>query len=472
MSAFLWILRRECRDQIVTRRFQWGLTICILLSVLTAFVRSTRYIEAHTESQEFAQRWRNSLGEQLQRDESLEVASMRSLSPLATLSLGLESITPFRFYSTKEGLRLGESRSSHDPVDALFGHLDLALVVQMIMSLLTIALGFDAICGERKQGTLSMLLSYPVSRAAVLLAKLTGTAIVAACICCLGIAVAATTQSLVGAPLGNISHWLAFAGLSVIFLSVVAAMTIGVSVVSREPANAVVLALALWATTVILIPRIAAVIINAVIPPSTAVERSLRLDTAISALRVEHARELHRSYERYLETSSTANRDGVLRSEVAESTQRLSIARRRLVDRMLEQSFREEEERDALVRLLGSLSPASLFAESASELALTGRLQRRHFQKQARLYDDEIGRRLVESRHVMHSDQPLGAGGAGSALVLVDSVRPFMIPYRTSWLGGTAIAGAVIPNTLILVALLMAIALLAYRAFLRLDVRP
>ena len=59
----------------------------------------------------------------------------------------------------------------------LFGVLDLAFIVKVVLSLCVLLFTYDAICGEKEQGTLRLYASYPVSRSAQALAKLAGSTV-------------------------------------------------------------------------------------------------------------------------------------------------------------------------------------------------------------------------------------------------------------------------------------------------------
>ena len=64
--------------------------------------------------------------------------------------------------------------SSHDDLLNTLTRVDFVSVVALVLSFLAIVLGFDAICGEREQGTLRLVLSHSVSRAQIVAAKLLG----------------------------------------------------------------------------------------------------------------------------------------------------------------------------------------------------------------------------------------------------------------------------------------------------------
>ncbi|HPI77930.1 MAG TPA: ABC transporter permease subunit, partial [bacterium] len=61
-----------------------------------------------------------------------------------------------------------------NPVFPLFPVVDLLFVVAIVMSLLAFVFSYDAVCGERENGTLKLLMSYSIPRDRIILAKWIG----------------------------------------------------------------------------------------------------------------------------------------------------------------------------------------------------------------------------------------------------------------------------------------------------------
>jgi ABC-type multidrug transport system permease subunit len=417
-----------------------------------------------------SERWVASIAEQLQRDETVQIESMRAASPLALIAVGLEPVTPVRFVSTKEGVRFGEARGASSAVDALFGHLDLVFVIGTIVSLLTLSLASDTICGERKDGTLAIVLSYPVTRSTVFLAKVIAASFAGGVCACIGTFVAVVIHVGGGLPIVSVEVWALFLLLCVAYVCFFAIVGVAVSASAREPADALIVCLSLWVLLVFVAPRIVAVTVSSLVPPRRAASLALELDAAISKLKIAKSREDAVAYERYLARSASAGDDvAELRKTVAESTNRLGDQRRKLVDRMLEREQHEEELRDVYLRRLSVLSPPALFQEASAELARTGRIQRRRFYRDARIYDDEIGRRLIESRHMMSGGM---VGGESKAVVIVDDIKPFMIPFTTRWVEQSEPREIVAATVFLFAAASAAVFFMGRFRFRRLDARP
>lgn len=121
----------------------------------------------------------------------------------------------------------------------------LVSLVIYLMPLIALMLGFDTIVGERERGSLSLLLSMPVTRAEVLLGKY------------LGLAAALTASTLGGFGLvavvlapelnpADFLQFLGFIGSSVLFGLSFLSLAVLVSAVARDRSQASGVAIGLW----------------------------------------------------------------------------------------------------------------------------------------------------------------------------------------------------------------------------------
>lgn len=466
---FTWLLRKELWTHMQGRRVYVGMAICFVLCLLAASVRIHDYRQAHEIRNGFLQRWIPSVEEQLERDETVQVENVRAVSPLSVLSMGLEPVIPFRFTSTKEGLRFGESRGAQNIIDALFGWLDLTFVVTVLLSLLAIAVTFDSVCGERSDGTLALLLSYPVRRSSVLLSKIVGAITVLA----MGFVPALVAVMLLmlirGVSLMSVTHWLAFGIASIAYLLVFAALGVAVSASSPRPADAALRCLLAWVLLVFVVPRGVGLAVGALRPAERAALLSLREDQALSQLKVEYSRKEQEAFDRYVEDSGrnpSANED-FMRTRKQALTD-LQTRRNAILGRIWGEISAEERQRERWVLTLSLLSPTALFDQIAAELSWTGFLQRELFYEEARTWDEKIGRRLAESREIFYSGTPQRIT---NAIILRDNVKPYLVPFQQTWADSErALATCALPLAM-LAGFGALFFTLGYNAFLRLDVR-
>ena len=114
-------------------------------------------------------------------------------------------------------------RGTTNPLLNLFSAIDIVFIFEVVLSLMALIFAYDAISGERERGTLRLVLTHPVRRGHILLAKY-----ISAMICLLGpllmslllaaiLLITSTAISL------NISDFLRIGGIilsSIVYLSV------------------------------------------------------------------------------------------------------------------------------------------------------------------------------------------------------------------------------------------------------------
>ncbi|HKR63900.1 MAG TPA: ABC transporter permease, partial [Thermoanaerobaculia bacterium] len=468
-GQFLWLLRKELWTHMQGRRVYVGAAISFVLCMLAGAVRIHDYGQAHELRNGFLQRWIPSVEEQLERDETVQVENVRAVSPLSVLSMGLEPVVPFRFTSTKEGLRFGESRGAQNIIDALFGWLDLTFVVTVLLSLLAIAVTFDSVCGERADGTLALLLSYPVRRSSVLLAKVAGAISVLAVGFIPALAAVMLMMLVRGVALMSVVHWFAFGFAAILYLLVFTTLGVAVSASSPRPADAALRCLLVWVLLVFVVPRGVGLAVGAMRPAQRAAVLALKEDQALSQLKVDYSRKEQEAFDRYVDESGknpSAN-DDFLRTR-KQALAELQTKRNEILRRIWDETSTEERQRERWVQTLSLLSPTALFDQIAAELSWTGFLQRSLFYEQARTWDEKIGRRLAESREVFYSGTPQRIT---SAFIFRDNIKPYLVPFQSAWVDSErALATCAFPLAM-LAAFAALIFAFGYNAFLRLDVR-
>ncbi|NKB67324.1 MAG: ABC transporter permease subunit [Candidatus Latescibacteria bacterium] len=173
----IWTLvHKELLTNLLTYRLMVALIFTVALSALTTVIGSMDYsrnMEAyHQESRD--QR------EELDKATVYQQVQPRILlppQPLAIFSRGVVGLAPQSYgisldYYSRAPWPAGINSDSGYMKS--LGQIDFTMVVTLLLSFLAVVLGFDGICGERERGTLKQLLTNPISRAQVVLAKLLG----------------------------------------------------------------------------------------------------------------------------------------------------------------------------------------------------------------------------------------------------------------------------------------------------------
>ncbi len=127
--------------------------------------------------------------------------------------------------------------------------ISLASLAIFVIPLIALLLSYDSVVGEEEQGTLLLLLSYPLSRVQLLAGKFLGHALVLAISSVLGFGLAALSIAVLTGEVFSSSLWRAFGAfiLSAVMLGwVFVALAYLVSVVVNEKSRAAGLALVVW----------------------------------------------------------------------------------------------------------------------------------------------------------------------------------------------------------------------------------
>lgn len=159
--------------------------------------------------------------------------------------------------------------------------IDWNFIIGALMSLAAVLLSFDAISGEKRDGSLRQLLANPVSRMALFLGKFLGLLVVLLLTLVAGIMInLATGASLGTLPLGP--HLLQIIGwvflLSVFYLAFVLLAGMAVSAMTARPSVTLTLLLVGWVFMVVVIPGAARIAAEQAFEtrPAHDVEREIR----------------------------------------------------------------------------------------------------------------------------------------------------------------------------------------------------
>ena len=183
MQLFKLIFNSECRTLMRSSIFIFSMLFFLILSGYAIYyghsIIETQKItieKVRLDNEERFQKLRSSID----RDTLPNVVGNRlfrvvanSPSPLAVFTIGQRDILPFygtiRYWALSRQSLVTESAN---PEKLVAGNFDLAFVFIQILPLLIIGLGYNLISSERETGTLSMVLSFPITIQQILLYKL------------------------------------------------------------------------------------------------------------------------------------------------------------------------------------------------------------------------------------------------------------------------------------------------------------
>lgn len=268
------IARKEFAEIVRDGRFHWTATLMVLL-LLTALLAGWQRFAAYAEVQAAAQ---GSTNEQWleQGDKNPHTAAhfgnyaFKPLGPLGFFDGGITAYagTTVFMEAHKQNFAIGRPANDTSAI-ARFGELDGAMILQVLLPLLIVFLGFTAFAGERESGTLRQAMSMGVARGSLLWGKALGlgAAVLAIVLPCLAVgagAIALAGPGTAGEGLGARVALVAAAYL--LYAAVFLFLTLAVSAWARNARTALMALVGFWALTAFIMPKAAAEIAKAVHP--------------------------------------------------------------------------------------------------------------------------------------------------------------------------------------------------------------
>jgi ABC-2 type transport system permease protein len=259
------IARKEFAEIVRDGRFKWTAAIMVLL-LFTAMMAGYQKYSSAVRVQQAAQGGTN---EQWldQGDKNPHSAAhygnyaFKPAGPLSYFDNGISSFTGTAVFmeAHRQNFAIGRPASDQSAI-ARFGDLSGAMILQLLLPLLIIFLGFTAFSGERESGTLRQVMSMGVTNRQLLYGKAmgVGAAVLIVVVPCLlvGAFALSTAQSVdhaegVGTRIGLLSlAYLMYAG---IFLF----LTLAVSALTNHARTTLMVLVGFWAFTGFLAPKAA-----------------------------------------------------------------------------------------------------------------------------------------------------------------------------------------------------------------------
>ena len=258
------LIKHELIDNLTSGRYILTSIVCIVLCVISIVLMSHDY--QHREKQS-----------------NLARGISRPPQPLSLIAKGTNEVRPVipNFHPRynvigQVFMRFGEERHIFE----LFETPDFVYIVSIVLSVLTIFLSYDSICGEKETHTLSLVLSNPLRRSTFLLGKWIGgymSLLLSFSPAVLLMFIYMYTFS--GVSLSS-EHFLRLGGIicfTLIYLSVFFTLGLLVSTVVHREATSLVLCLFIWMIWTLWIPRLALLTTRTIAPvPSEGQHRQMK----------------------------------------------------------------------------------------------------------------------------------------------------------------------------------------------------
>ncbi|HEV7290543.1 DUF3526 domain-containing protein [Sphingomonas sp.] len=389
----------------------------------------------------------------------------RPLGLLAAFDPGVDAFTGSSMFL--EGHRqntanFGDVRQSSLLVR--FGQLTPAFVLQAVAPLLLIFLGYGVLSRETERGTLRVLMLQGASRGQLVRGKgmaLGLVALLAGLPAMIGFVLIAGSPGALFLPMAVIAAgYAAYLALWVVLILLVSARV-------KRSRDALLALVAIWAVTVVLLPRVAPDVASAAVP----LQNRLQTDVAI-ARDLRKMGDSHNPDDPHFAAfkQSVLDRYGVTRVEdlpvnykglLALEGEKLTSS---LFDHYAAQSYGAQEKQNVLVATIGVASPAIALRSLSMAAAGTDFAGHRRFLEQAEAYRYALVQKLnaLQASDVSYADDT-ATDLAANTRKRVDAANWEKMPdfaYRGP--SAQALATGALPGLAILIAwLAVALALLA-----------
>lgn len=265
------------------------------------------------------------------------------------------AVNAFNRYET------GSKRRKNEMLPRIYS-LDWVFIIGFLMSFLAVAISYDAISGEKKQGTLKLVLSNSLSRISFFIGKYLGIMFSMAILLFLGFLLNITAISLAGqiSLKGELLSHLAWAVLlSLLYMSFFLVAGLAISSLTQKPSVSLVVLLIVWVVLLFIIPGTTRLLSEKLVKVPSRASVILEQEKA--------QQEIWESREKYAGVWNDDPFDKYI-------PQRARLALKRSGSfRKIEDSYIEKQKKQlSMSRLLSSLSPYGLLNDGLQTLSETG----------------------------------------------------------------------------------------------------
>jgi len=168
------IIKKEILEAITSTKFVFTFLLCSILILLSVYTGIANY---SSEQKEYAAAVTLNRKNMESQPNFMTLAGLgtninKPPQVLSAIACGVsEAVGRVARVNSVNEPNLVDSKYKSNPVNSIFGALDLTFIVKIVLSLFAILFTYDAIAGEKEMGTLKLTLSNPVPRDRLILGK-------------------------------------------------------------------------------------------------------------------------------------------------------------------------------------------------------------------------------------------------------------------------------------------------------------
>jgi len=471
------IVRKEILANILSFRFVVTLALLLVVVPVATFVLTNDYLkkvsdaslrQAETETYLRSYAHFNRIGNILQ-------AGMPPL-PAEALVRGLTADVNMMEFD-------------NDPLPVMFPLVDLVFVVTILMSLVALIFAYDAVSGEKEDGTLKLMLANGLARPQVILAKIVGGGLTLVVPFVMAVTVGLLVI-LVHPGVGwRAADWSAL-GLTtfgaVLYVMLFYALGVFISASHHTSSASIMTSLLVWVLLVLIVPSLSPYLASFLSPTPSRIQierEAHRLgdterDDLGRKLQAERLRELAAKYPILAEDMSENDRKRLMERDPA--AREALEARRKAVSAAWDEAnriqsekitavrsaaARKEEAQTDLSRAISMISPLAVFTYLATDLSSTGMRNTAYFGRVRGVWDQAFGDYSRKKLADLQAKDP-ATDWWNTAVDMSDRPR---FEFRQERLSARILAA--LPMFGLLAGFGLVFFALAYVSFIRYDVR-
>ncbi len=263
------IIKKEIQENLTTYRF-YVLSGLLLLLIIVSIVVSYGDYELRLENYNLNRPTAN---------------SSNVMIPPAAISIfakGVDAHLGRLYYITVRGIEVQDIEQSVNRLFLLFTVPDMLFIIKVMLSLIALLFGFDAITGERENGTLKLALASGSNRVALLFGKLLGRFTLVALPFSFLFLAAAVVVSLLPDIRADAGYWqriLFFLLAANLYIFLFGALAILVSSLVQRSTAAMTLCISVWVLFIFVVPQFGMALARAAsdVPPGDRIDMEQRL---------------------------------------------------------------------------------------------------------------------------------------------------------------------------------------------------
>lgn len=466
------IAKQQLVEGLLDAKFLFMAAIVLIAFAINGFVYSERYSHDIEDWNDSVRTTTNMLEQRSNNLQYLAGYLQRTVKPPSALAFVCdagEQQLPNMLQVNAFSYRDTDYITRYNDILPILPAVDWVFIVGSLMTLMAVLLSFGVICGEKRDGTLRFLLSYPISRLSIFAGKFIGLASVIFLTLLIGVAVNLLIIGFLDViPLTEeiLFNMLSAAVLSYICLTLFLLIGMAVSSMTARPAVSLVVLLIFWVISVVAIPGLGRLVTEQLVPVRSNFEIQRELESSLEQVRHSHPDDAGN-------WSGDPFADNVPRR--AAWVQDITTTQQRLLDEALKEKIYQTRS----VSTYSSFSPTGLLGDALERFSGTGISGFEMFFESCRRYQ-LMFHDYVEAKDAADPDTPhllyaWWAGGSDPGVYSnkpveqLDSVPRSHSLWRTGGFSGEQ--EWPLTQTLIYLGLNLLAAAVAFVALLRYDPR-